>query len=145
MHICVSKPTTTGSDNGLSPDRCQAIICTNAGILLIGPLGTNFSEILIEIQIFWYKKKYLKALSAKWRPFCLSLNELKSEDYLSGIHGQVTCFDDGFSRLQRRWWVVTLAVFEVFFLRFMVRPWKEKNIFINRLLHSPNLMPVESL
>ena len=26
----------------------QAIIGTNAGILLIGPLGTNFSEILIE-------------------------------------------------------------------------------------------------
>ena len=32
-----------GSDNGLSPDQCQAIIWTNAGILLIGPLGTNFS------------------------------------------------------------------------------------------------------
>ena len=38
-----------GSDNGLSPGRRQAIIWTNAGILLIGPLGTNFSEILIEI------------------------------------------------------------------------------------------------
>ena len=32
--------------------RRQAIIWTNAGILLIGPLGTNFSEILIEIHIF---------------------------------------------------------------------------------------------
>ena len=48
-HICVSKLTTIGSDNGLSPGRRQAIIWTNAGILLIGPLGTNFSEILIEI------------------------------------------------------------------------------------------------
>ena len=38
-----------GSDNGLSPGWRQAIIWTNAGILLIGPLGTNFSEILIEI------------------------------------------------------------------------------------------------
>ena len=37
------------SDNGLSPGRRQAIIWTNAGMLLIGPLGTNFSEILIEI------------------------------------------------------------------------------------------------
>ena len=27
----------------------QAIIWTNAGISLIGPMGTNFSEILIEI------------------------------------------------------------------------------------------------
>ena len=46
-HICVSKLTTIGSDNGLLPGRYQAIIWTNAGILLIGPLGTNFSAILI--------------------------------------------------------------------------------------------------
>ena len=51
-HICVSKLTIIGSDNGLSPDRRQAIIWTNDGILLIGPLGTNLSEILIEIQAF---------------------------------------------------------------------------------------------
>ena len=51
-HICVSKLTTIGSDNGLSPGRRQAIIWTNAGILLIGPLGTNFSENLIEIYTF---------------------------------------------------------------------------------------------
>ena len=31
-----------GSDNGLSPDWHQAISQTSAGILLIGPLGTNF-------------------------------------------------------------------------------------------------------
>ena len=48
-HICVSKLITIVSDNGLSPGRRQAIIWTNAGILSIGPLGTNFSEILIEI------------------------------------------------------------------------------------------------
>ena len=36
--------TTIGSDNGLSPSRHQAIIWINAGILLIGPIGTNFSE-----------------------------------------------------------------------------------------------------
>ena len=35
-HICVSKLSIIGSDNGLSPDRRQAIIWTNAGILLIG-------------------------------------------------------------------------------------------------------------
>ena len=46
------KLTIIGSDNGLSPGRRQAIIWTNAGILLIGPLGTNFSEILIGIQTF---------------------------------------------------------------------------------------------
>ena len=56
-HIYVGKLTIIGSDNGLSPGRRQAIIWTNAGILLIGPLGTNFSEILIEIHAFSFKKK----------------------------------------------------------------------------------------
>ena len=37
-HICVSKLSIIGSDNGLSPDRRQAIIWTNAGIFLIGNL-----------------------------------------------------------------------------------------------------------
>ena len=46
-HKCVSKLTIIGSDNGLSPGQHQAIIWTNAGILLIRPLGTNFSEIKI--------------------------------------------------------------------------------------------------
>ena len=46
-----SKLTITGSDKGLSPGRRQAIIWTNAGILLIGTLGTNFNETLIEIFI----------------------------------------------------------------------------------------------
>ena len=61
-------------DNDLSPDRCQAIIWNNAGILLIGPLGTKFNEILILIHTFLFKKIHLKMLSGKWRPFCLGLN-----------------------------------------------------------------------
>ena len=73
MHICVSNLTIIGSDNGLSPGRHQAIIWTNAGILLIGPLGTNFSEILIDIITFSLKKMRLKMSSGKWRPFCLAL------------------------------------------------------------------------
>ena len=73
-YICVNKLTIIGSDNGLSPGRRQAIIWTNAGILFIGPLGTNFSEILI--QTFSFKKMYLKMSSGKWRPSCLSLNVL---------------------------------------------------------------------
>ena len=39
-----------GSDNGLAPKRRQAITWTNADLLSIGPKGTNFSEIWIEIQ-----------------------------------------------------------------------------------------------
>ena len=75
-HIYVGNLIIIGSDNGLSPGRRQAIIWTNAGILLIGTIGTNFSEILIEIQTFSFKKLCLKVSSAKWRPFCLSLNVL---------------------------------------------------------------------
>ena len=71
MHICVSTLTITGSDNGLSPGRRQAIIWTNAGLLL-----TNFSENLIKILTFSLTKMQLKVSSAKWQPFCLCLNVL---------------------------------------------------------------------
>ena len=46
-HICVSNLAIIGSENGLAPGRRQAIICTNAGILSIRPIGNNFYEILI--------------------------------------------------------------------------------------------------
>ena len=71
-HICVSKLTIIGSDNGLSPGRRQAIIWTNAGIWLIRTLGTNFSEILGEIHSFSFSKMHLKMSSAKWRLFAWS-------------------------------------------------------------------------
>ena len=77
-HICVGKQTIIGSDNGLSPGRRQAIIYTNAGILLIGPLGTNFSEISIKSLTFSFTKIRLIVSSAKWRPFCLGLNGLNT-------------------------------------------------------------------
>ena len=76
MHLCVCKLTSIGSDNGLSPGRRQAITSTNVRILLIGPLGINFSEILIEIHTFSFKKIHLKMLFGKWQPFCLGLNVL---------------------------------------------------------------------
>ena len=55
-HICVSKLTIIGSDNDLSPSQCQAKFWTNAGILSIQTLATNFSEILSEIHTFSLKK-----------------------------------------------------------------------------------------
>ena len=73
-HICVGNLTIIGSDNALSPDRRQAIIWSSAGILLIRPLGTNFSEILIGIQTFSFTKMHSKMSSGKWRPFCPGLN-----------------------------------------------------------------------
>ena len=48
MQICMSKLAIVGSDNGLSHGRHQNIFWTNAGILLIGPLATNFSESLFQ-------------------------------------------------------------------------------------------------
>ena len=76
MHICVSKLTIIGSDNALAPGRRQTIIWTTDGIVLIGPLGTNFSEIVIGIQTFSFKKIHMKMSSAKWRPLCPGLNVL---------------------------------------------------------------------
>ena len=61
--LYVSKLTIIGSDNGLSPDRRQAIIWTNPGLLLIEPLGTNFSETLMEIRTFSFKKMRMKVSS----------------------------------------------------------------------------------
>ena len=79
-HICVGKQTIIGSDNGLSPGRRQAIIWTNAGILLSGSLGTNFSEISIKMLTFSFTKMRLKVSSAKWRPSCLGLNVLTDKN-----------------------------------------------------------------
>ena len=75
-HICVGKLTIIASDYGLSPVRHQAIIWTNAGILLIQTLGTNISEILSEIHKFAFKEMHLKMSSGKWWLFCLGLNML---------------------------------------------------------------------
>ena len=75
-HMCVSKITSIGSDYCLSPGWHQAIFWTNARIFFIWPLGTNFSEVFIEIHKFSFKKMHLKMSSAKYRPFCLGLNML---------------------------------------------------------------------
>ena len=89
-HICVSKLTIIGSDNGLSPGRHQAIIWTNAGILLFGTLETNFSEILTEIHILLFRKMHLKMSSGNWRPFCLGLNVLNRHYIFTQISPRFT-------------------------------------------------------
>ena len=79
-HICVSKLTIIVSDNGLLPRRREAIIWTNAGILLIWPLGTillieplrNFNQ----YPCISLNKMHLKMSSAKSRPFFPGLYEL---------------------------------------------------------------------
>ena len=74
--LCLDNLSINVSDNGLSLGKRQAIIWTNAG-MLIRPWGTNFSEILIEeIHIFSFKKMHLKMTSGKWWPICLGPNVL---------------------------------------------------------------------
>ena len=58
MHICVSKLIITGWENDLSPGRRQAIIWTNAGILLVWTLGTKSSKILSEIYTFSFRDAF---------------------------------------------------------------------------------------
>ena len=77
-HICISGLTIIGSDNGLSPGQREVIIWTDAGILLIWTLGTNFSEIFSKIRTFSFKKIHLKMSSAKLQQFCLSFNMLNA-------------------------------------------------------------------
>ena len=74
-HICASKLSIIGLNSGWSPGRYQAIIWANDAIWLIRKLGTNISEILIEIQLFSFKKMHLK-MSLNWLPFCFGRNML---------------------------------------------------------------------
>ena len=68
--------TVTPKTSQIMASAIQAIIWINAAILLIGPSGTNFSEILIEIHLFLFKKMHFKMSYGKWQPFCLCLNVL---------------------------------------------------------------------
>ena len=96
-HICVGKLTAIGSDNGLAPGRRQAITWTNAGICLIGLLGTNFSEILIKMYTFSFKKMHLK-MSGKWRSFCLGLNVIQISFSIHHL-GEIFHFDSSFTEV----------------------------------------------
>ena len=100
--IRVSTIVIIGSDNGLSRGQRQAIIWPNAGILLIGLLGVNFSEILIEIDTFSFKKMHLKMSSAKWCLFRLDLSVL----YSGSFHN---------------WWFVSWRIFSTYFNRVRTR------------------------
>ena len=80
-HICVGNLTIIGPDNGLSPGWRQAIIWTNAWILLIGPWGTNFSEILFGIHTFSLTKIHFENVVCEMasilsRPQCVNITTL---------------------------------------------------------------------
>ena len=60
-------------------DGAKSFIWTDTGILLIGPLETNFNEVLTKVYTFSFKQMYLEISSGKWRPFCFGPNVLKSQ------------------------------------------------------------------
>ena len=84
--IYISKLSIIGSDNILLPGRRQAIIWTNAAILLIETLGTIFSEIWSEIHIFYFKKMHLKMSSAKWRSYYIGLDVTHDQSILALVN-----------------------------------------------------------
>ena len=70
-YICVGELDEHWSGNDLSPIRRQAIT------LSIGPLGTNFSEIWMEIHFFHSWICIWKCRLRKWRLFCPEGNEVQ--------------------------------------------------------------------
>ena len=85
-HICISKLSIIGSDNVLLPGRRQAIIGTNAAILLTETSGTIFSEIWSEIHVFSFKKMHLKMSSAKWRSYYICLDVTHDQSILGLVN-----------------------------------------------------------
>ena len=94
-HICVGKLTIIDSDNGFSPGRHQAIMWNNAGLLLIEPLGTNFSEISIGIQTFFIQENALEHVvcemaSISSRPQCVNIYICTYRNLLTPIMHRVS-------------------------------------------------------
>ena len=76
-HIFVSESGQHCCRWWLASIRRQAIIQTNAWLLWIGHLGTNFNDLLINIQNFLLTRMHLTISSAKWRPFHLGGDEFE--------------------------------------------------------------------
>ena len=88
-HICVGKLIIIGSDNDLSPDRRQAIIWINAGLLSIGPLRTHFQwnfnqNTLIFINKNAHENGVCEMASILNRPQCVSWTH-RSLVYLEAV------------------------------------------------------------
>ena len=90
-HICVSKQGQSWSRQWLVTWSRQGIIWTDDWILLIGPLATNFSEIVIKI----YENVVWKMASILSRPQCVNTGRLgdaykPQQDKVSFIRVQPT-------------------------------------------------------
>ena len=92
--IHVYKLNIVGANNGLTTGRRQAIIPTNAGILLIRPWGTTLGENWLKFIYFALKKMHLKMLSGTWRPYCLGLKVFKQSRVSQWrLHGPITRYE----------------------------------------------------
>ena len=80
-HIGVSKLTILGSENG----RRQAIISTNAEILLIGPLGTSFKFHTFSSRIWIWKCRLEMEAILSWprcvNPYGLGVTKIPFVDF----------------------------------------------------------------
>ena len=77
--MCVGNMANICSNNGLSPVWRQVSIWTN-GILSTGPLGTNFSEFLIEIEKkIIQENAFENVVSEMVAIFCLPQRVLNTE------------------------------------------------------------------
>ena len=79
-HMCVNDLTIICSDNGLSPDRCQVIIRTNAGILLIRNLEQTSLKSWVKLIYFHSRKSISKCRldtggHLVWASMCNPLSE----------------------------------------------------------------------
>ena len=93
-HICIYTYVSVnwaiiGSDYGLLLAWDQAIIKPRMSYLLIRPLGMNFSEILIKMQVIPFRKMHLNTSSAEWQPFCLRLKMLRLKQGPNSLQQQV--------------------------------------------------------
>ena len=80
-HIYLSKLSSIGSYNGLSPGRHQTIIWTNINIVNWAQKN-KFKKIFIVIYTFLFKKIQFK-MSGKLRPSRLGLSVLRRESQYS--------------------------------------------------------------
>ena len=109
--ICVDYITIIGIGNGLPPGCHQAITCSNAGILLIGLLATNVSEILIKIHTFPFKKIPFQNVVWKMAAFCPQCVKLLSHSYpvicwWSPLLQIMACHLFGTKPLLDPWWII---------------------------------------
>ena len=89
-HICVGKLTIIGSDNGLSPGRRQAIIWTNAGILLIGPPRNKLQWISNQNSYIFIQENPFQNVVWKRGPFCVGPNVFTPQVQDVNMYGTYT-------------------------------------------------------